>query len=67
MVAASMACVLAGGTYWYYYHNVWYGNILPPGNMPGLKINPPVLHNGNDSIAPQDSVHADTVEIISCE
>ena len=62
VVAASVTCVLAGGTYWYY-STAWQNGSSSPVNLPQLKINPPILHNEADSINPQDTVPADTIQI----
>lgn len=62
MVAASVACVLMGGGACYYFF-IQKEKAFSPGNSHGLKINPPILHNNRDSIAPQDTIQADTISV----
>lgn len=62
MVAASVACVLMGGGACYYFF-IQKEEAFSPGNSHGLKINPLILHNNRDSIAPQDTIQADTISV----
>lgn len=63
MIAASIACILVGGgAYWHYwaFHE---GSSLSPSDIHELRMNLPVLHHRKDSIAPQDTIPADTMLI----
>ncbi|WP_294608394.1 zf-HC2 domain-containing protein [uncultured Bacteroides sp.] len=68
MVAASVTCILMGGGACYYFLTQR-GGTFSPGDSHELKINPPILHNNRDSIAPQDTIPADTilVKVMHCE
>lgn len=63
MIAASIACILVGGGVYWHYWAFQEGSNLSPGEIHELKINPPVLRHGKDSIAPQDTIPADTMRI----
>lgn len=62
MLAASVACILMGGGAYYYYISQM-GGTMQPGGSDGLKLNPPLLRNGMDSIAPQDTIPTDTISV----
>lgn len=65
MIAASVACVLAGGSaYWLHRSSLPDSPSLPeePG-QPRLKINPPALHQDKDSIVSGDSASTDTIPV----
>lgn len=62
MLAASVACILMGGGA-YCYFNSQAGRTLQPGGSDGLKLNPPVLRNDKDSIAPPDTIFEDTISV----
>lgn len=63
MLAASVACIMiGGGLYWNYYSGLQQDVSLPDVNHE-FEVNPPVLHNDYDSIAPQDTIPEDTMQI----
>ena len=64
MIAASIVClIVGGGAYWHY----WTTNKGMDDSLPGgshkLKMKSPVLRNDKDSIASQDSLPEDTIQI----
>lgn len=64
IMAASITClIVGGGSYWYHRTAGNGGAELTPGGVHDVNVKPPVLRNGTDSVAPQDSIAGDTVRI----
>lgn len=66
LIAASIACVVVGSGV-YYWGTTGGEDIFMPGGTHELKVNPPVLYDDKDSVAPQDSILEDTAQIYVVE
>ncbi len=63
MIAASLACLIIGEGFYCYYLIKGENTRSSPGDSQEFKINPPALHLHKDSITPQDSLPADTLQM----
>lgn len=63
MMAASIASILVGGGVYWHHLAFQEGGSPSPIGIHELKNNQPVLHNEIDSIAPQDTILTDTLQI----
>ena len=64
IMAASITClIVGGGAYWYHRTADNGSGELTPGGVHDVNVKPPVLRNGMDSVAPQDSIAGDTIQI----
>lgn len=64
MMAASITCIVVGGGIYWYHLALQQGSNLSPNGIHELKTNPPILHNEKDSVAPKDTIPADSINFV---